>query len=349
MNLLQINTKEQFLHLLRCKETFIDSLNLREYIIVDQKNNKNVDFKIIESTIAIKKFYIPKKNPTLGFRTIHKPLSQELESCQKILNNEISKIYFPLECIQGFVNKKNIRTNAFVHLAKKQILTLDIKNFFESISQNRIIESLTKLGINNNVSEWISNITCVDGFLVQGFSTSPIIANIVALEMDLEILKNIDYTINYTRYADDLNFSSNLSSLNLENFTTIINRNGFELNETKTKLMKRGQKQYVTGLSVFDSKFPRVPRKIKRLLRLEGYYIKKYGFEEHIIRKLKIKKHQLNKPEIKDLIMVEISNNKDRIYGWLHFINSIEPNFSNKIITELKKTSANSGLAQLGF
>jgi RNA-directed DNA polymerase len=215
MDLLQIETKKQFLFFLRCRESFLDSVNLREYVIIDNKKNQNIDFEILESTIAIEKFYIEKRNPTLGYRTIHNSLNHELEHCQKTLNTGLANIYKPLDCVQGFVFKKNIKTNAFVHLAKKQILTVDIKDFFETITQNQIIESLTKLGINIQVSEWISNIACVNGYLVQGFSTSPIIANIVAVEMDLEILKNIDETIDYTRYADDLYFSSDLTQLNM--------------------------------------------------------------------------------------------------------------------------------------
>jgi hypothetical protein len=188
MDLLQIETKKEFLYFLRCRESFLDSINLREYVIIDNKKNENVDFEILENTIAIERFYIEKRNPTLGYRTIHNSLNHELEHCQKTLNTGLSNIYKPLDCVQGFVFKKNIKTNAFVHLAKKQILTLDIKDFFETITQNQIIESLTKLGINIQVSEWISNIACVNGYLVQGFSTSPILANIVAIEMDLEIL-----------------------------------------------------------------------------------------------------------------------------------------------------------------
>jgi RNA-directed DNA polymerase len=349
MDLLQIETKKQFLFFLRCRESFLDSVNLREYVIIDNKKNQNIDFEILESTIAIEKFYIEKRNPTLGYRTIHNSLNHELEHCQKTLNTGLSNIYKPLGCVQGFIFKKNIKTNAFVHLAKKQILKLDIKDFFETITQNQIIESLTKLGVNIQVSEWISNIACVNGYLVQGFSTSPILANIVAVEMDLEILKNIDETINYTRYADDLYFSSDSTQLNLELITKIITKYGFEINNSKTKLMKRGQKQYVTGLSVFDNNYPRIPKKIKRELRLEAYYIGKYGYEEHIMRKLKIKKHQLKNQEIKSLIINEIDITRDRIYGWLHFINSIEPNFSKKITQELKKTSVNSRYNPFGY
>lgn len=337
MNLLEVKTKKQFINFLRCRESFLDLVNERKYIIIDKKNNINVDYEDSVNSIGIEKFYIEKRNPTLGFRTIHKSLEYELEFCQKILNDGLSVIYSPLECVHGFVYKKNIRTNASVHLAKKQILSLDINNFFETINQNQIIKSLIKLGIDEQVSEWISNISCVNGYLVQGFSTSPVLANIVALEMDLEIIQNIDKTTNYTRYADDLYFSSDFDNIDFEKIKEIILKSGFTLNDSKTKLMKRGQKQFVTGLSVFDNDSPRIPKKIKRQLRLEAYYIKKFGYEEHIIRKLNIKKYQLKKREIKSLIIAEIDINRDRIYGWLHFINSIEPKFSRKITDLLKK------------
>jgi hypothetical protein len=337
MNLLEVKTKKQFINFLRCREFFLDLVNDRKYIIIDKKKNINVDYKDSVNTIAIEKFYIEKRNPTLGFRTIHKSLEYELEFCQKILNDGLSKIYLPLDCVHGFVYKKNIKTNALVHLAKKQILSLDINNFFETINQSQIIKSLIKLGIDEQVSEWISNISCVNGYLVQGFSTSPVLANIVAIEMDLEIIQNIDKNIKYTRYADDLYFSTDFEIIDFEKIKSIILKFGFNINDSKTKLMKRGQKQFVTGLSVFDNDSPRIPKRVKRQLRLEAYYIKKFGYEEHIIRKLKIKKYQLKKREIKSLIISEIDINRDRIYGWLHFINSIEPKFSRKITDILKK------------
>ncbi|WP_115283915.1 reverse transcriptase family protein [Myroides odoratimimus] len=337
MNLLEINTKKQFLYLLRCRESFLNLINSREYVIIDYTKNENVDVEISEGTIVIERFYIEKRNPTLGYRTIFKSLNFELDSCQKILNSLLLDVYTPLDCVQGFVQKKNIKTNASVHLAKKQILRLDIKDFFETITKEQIIESLIKLGVNIQISEWISNIACVEERLVQGFSSSPILANIVAREMDLDILKNIDSTINYTRYADDLYFSSNLSKPNLELIVDSVIKFGFKINYAKTKVMKRGQKQYVTGLTVFDGLFPRIPKKIKRELRLEAYYIGKYGYEEHIIHKLKIKKHQLKDKETQRLVVNEIDITRHRIYGWLHFINSIEPEFSKKILTELKK------------
>ena len=288
MNILQVKTIKQFSNSLRIRESFVEAMNSHKYIVID--NNELNDVRTSNIGIVIEKFYIPKKNRSLGFRVIHKAESHELENCLKILSKILSEIYQPLDCVHGFVNKKNIRTNAFVHLAKNIVLSIDIQDFFDTIKQSQVIEGLIRLGVDEQVASWISNITCINGYLVQGFSTSPVLANIVASDMDLEILKNIDIDTNYSRYADDLYFSSNKNISNIETITKIINKYGFELNNQKTQLMRRGQKQYVTGLSVFDKSSPRIPRQVKRNLRLEIHYITKFGYEEHVIKKLKIKK-----------------------------------------------------------
>ena len=96
--------------------------------------------------------HIPKKNKTLRYRTIYKPDSDNLLSCLKILKKELISIYSPPDCVHGFIPKKNIKTNAQAHLSKKQILSVDIKSFFETITQSQIINSLNLLGLNSNVS-----------------------------------------------------------------------------------------------------------------------------------------------------------------------------------------------------
>ena len=73
---------------------------------------------------------------------------------------------------------------------------------------------------------------------------------------------------------------------NVLDLEKVVNKHGFELNPIKTKLMKRGSKQYVTGLSVFDSQFPRISKRIKRNLKLEIYYLNKFGFVSHTCKML---------------------------------------------------------------
>lgn len=334
MDILEITTKRQLANLLRCTPEFLEGMILAEYNILDVKNpqKKNPNFHI-----DIKKFYIPKKNNSLGYRIVYKPETGNLEHCLKILNSAISAIYCPLDCVHGFIPKKGIRSNAFVHLAKRKILSLDITNFFDTITQKQVLDSLIKLGLKNKTAEWISHLTTINGYLVQGFSTSPTLANIVATDLDTDILAFIPENVNYSRYADDLYFSSNFAIPEVADLEKIIVKNRFQLNDSKTKLMLRGQTQYVTGLSVSDDKFPRIPKRIKRGLRLEAFFIERYGYEEHVLKKLGYEHHQLSDKSIRARVDYEIDETQKRIFGWLHFINAIEPIFSRDIEGKLKK------------
>ena len=64
------------------------------------------------------------------------------------------------------------------------------------------------------------------------------------------------YKLNYTRYADDLSFSTNIItfgsaySLFLEELSSILIKNGFKLNEDKTRLQFFSSRQEVTGITV---------------------------------------------------------------------------------------------------
>lgn len=73
-----------------------------------------------------------------------------------------------------------------------------------------------------------------------------------------------DRNINYTRYADDLSFSSE-DNIELDPLEEIITKYGFTLNTEKTRTYKRGRSQYVTGLTVADKTKPRIPRRIKKI------------------------------------------------------------------------------------
>lgn len=85
--------------------------------------------------------------------------------------------------------------------------------------------------------------TCYKAALPQGAPTSPIIANLVAQIMDNRILTLAkEYRLNYTRYADDLTFSTNDKKfiskeeefkVKLEN---IINKSDFLINDKRTRM-----------------------------------------------------------------------------------------------------------------
>lgn len=95
--------------------------------------------------------------------------------------------------------------------------------------------------------------------LPQGSPTSPILSNFICQSIDNRIISLCKkYRLDYTRYADDLSFSTNDKSFlkHYENFIydlkLIINRSGFKINEKKTRLLFNRSQQKVTGIVVND-------------------------------------------------------------------------------------------------
>jgi len=285
--------------------------------------------------MEINKIYLRKKSKKGDLRVVYSPNIFGLASTLKILNNKLSDIYQAKECVHGFVRGKSIRTNAKQHLGKKYILSIDIKEFFDSIDSEMIKCSLIKLGFIPDVADWITKITTVNGRLVQGFHTSPIIANIVSQEMDDEFLGICQQDITYTRYADDLYFSSDIKLPDVSIFENVLHKFSFQINKEKTSLMKRGRSQYVTGLTVFDNKIPRIPKSIKRRIRLEVHHICKHGYQKHAIRQLLNAGINMTRDEFSTELGQHIIEIQHRLFGWLHYINSIEPIFADAQIRKL--------------
>lgn len=158
--------------------------------------------------------------------------------------------------VYGFRPGKNAVLNAKQHIGYKFTLSMDIKNFFDSISVEMVQNTSIKSYINIK-TEWFHK-----EYLRQGYPTSPALSNIVASLVDNEILQEIKYKeIIYTRYADDLSFSSNDKDLLLQlkfKVKEIINKYGFKLNDRKTKLQYGGkdgkQTREITGVGVNNEK-----------------------------------------------------------------------------------------------
>lgn len=337
MNHSEIKTIKQLANYLKCTEESLNNLINNGFNITDKEGILafEVHFNLADGEALVQKINLKKKGKISGFRTVYAIRTFQLSDTLKILNNYLTEIFIPLDCVHGFVPGKSTKTNARVHLEKKLILSVDIKEFFDSTSKKMISESLTEIGFNENVADWISTITTIDGHLVQGFNTSPTLANIVTDKMDRDLLKLCGTSINYSRYADDLYFSTDETLPNLENIKNIIEKYGYKLNDTKTKIMKRGHFQFVTGLTVFDKHIPRIPKKIKRNIRLEIHHILKFGYEKHAIRRLENIGIPLDSVDSRYFIEDEIANTNRRLFGWLHYIKSIEPKFASNYYKQL--------------
>ncbi len=213
------------------------------------------------------KFSIPKKSG--DFRIIYSP-KNSLGIIQRKLSQVLYAIYKPRPSVHGFAVSRSIITNAKAHAKKSFVFNLDIKDFFDSINFGRVrgmfIANPYKL--NKEVATILAQICCYENKLPQGAPTSPIISNLICAKMDSELQRFCkEYGLLYTRYADDITISSNRRELptalvasyikGLPNVVIgdelrliIEKNNGFQINESKVRLLYKTQRQEVTGLIV---------------------------------------------------------------------------------------------------
>lgn len=202
-------------------------------------------------------FTIPKK--TGGVRTIDASTG-DLKSVQKKLAEHLSGAYSNNNISHAFKKGKSIITNAKSHRNKKFILTIDLNDFFHQFHFGRVRGFFAK---NRNfkmpisLATIIAQLTCYKGCLPQGTPSSPVITNLICEILDTHICSIAKkYRVNYTRYADDMTFSTNdpqfqnNSDKFLQEIEKELNRSGFSINKKKTRLTYRTNRQSVTGLIV---------------------------------------------------------------------------------------------------
>ncbi|WP_293875650.1 reverse transcriptase family protein [Flavobacterium sp.] len=284
------------------------------------------------------------------FREIMSP-SKDLKYIQKwILVNIISK--YPLsESCKGFRKNISIAHNAKVHENSEVILKVDLLKFYDTITEKRVYGLFKSLGYVSNLAYSFAKITTAkhrysywDDFdenskeilkdlienrpaiLPQGAPTSPMISNILATKMDYRfeaLARKLNF--NYSRYADDLTFSikkeGKLPSLKL--ITTIIANEGFFINTKKTKYMKKGCKQYVTGLTTSNG--VNVSKEYRKEISEHIYYCRKFGVNGHLERRLN---------EFPKYNNIKFHN---WLYGHMCFIKSINEKASKKMLKNFNK------------
>lgn len=306
--------------------------NFDHLCLLQGRTNEYLASVINSSENHYREFSIKKRSG--GLRTITAPYPALLEMQYWIYENILKTI--PINpSAHGFTYKKSIITNSSIHKGQKQLLKVDLKDFFPSININRIIYIFKQLGYPNNVAFYLSSICCYENYLPQGAPTSPSLSNLVSRKLDSRLIKLAKkFNLKFTRYADDLTFSGDLIPTKfIEYIESIIKDEGFEINDSKTRLYKNKGKRIVTGISVADNEI-KVPRNYKRKLKLELNFIKKYGLESHLSKK-KIRKH----------------NYLFSIAGKVNFWLSVEPknNYaieSKKMLEQYISTIYNFGLAK---
>lgn len=310
----------------------IDNLTmLSEFLCVGERNLSEF---LSDNDVSrfCRKMAIPKKNNRLGFRVVYKANNQILKNLHKVLQKHLNILYVAPNAVHGFVPERNIRTNALIHLAKQRILRLDIADFFGSIRDIEVAQVFEGIGCNSAVASWMAKLTTIDGKLTQGFNTSPILANMVFKDTD-KLLESLcqQYQSEFTRYADDITISSDGELPPITEVESLLANTQFRINRSKTKFMFRGEKQFVTGLTVFDNKYPRVPKQFKKRIRLRLYYLKKYGSKSYVMRETGISEYEAeNDCQKAQIFHDRLIRLPYEIKGWIDYVNSIEPSLARK-------------------
>jgi RNA-directed DNA polymerase len=244
---------------------------------------------------------VPKRSG--GTRLISAP-KPDLKRVQTWIAHNITE-HLPVHgAAHGFLAGRSTLTNAAAHAGARMVVKFDLHDFYPTIDMRRVKGLLRKAGYGEQVATVLA-LLCTESpreiieingklhhvatgprSLPQGAPTSPSITNALVVHLDARLTglaRKLGFR--YTRYADDLTFSYHdesaargrggkgkipLARLR-KGVETIVSEEGFTVHAKKTRVMRSGGRQKVTGLVVNaapeGTPVARVPRKMLRQLR----------------------------------------------------------------------------------
>ncbi|NJR14367.1 MAG: RNA-directed DNA polymerase [Calothrix sp. CSU_2_0] len=242
------------------------------------------------------RFKIAKK--TGGERLISAPMPRMKSTQDWILDRILEKI--PMHsAAHGFRRGRSIVTNATPHVGTDVVVNLDLQDFFPSISYKRVKGLFQALGYSEAIATVLA-LVCTeatteeveldgksyfiatsDRHLPQGAPTSPAITNLLCRRLDKRLANMaVSQGFIYTRYADDLTFSTsgdairNLCNI-LKHTENIVSHEGFTIHPNKTRVLRKSQQQEVTGIVVNEKL--NVDRATLKKFRATLHHIEKDG------------------------------------------------------------------------
>lgn len=215
-----------------------------------------------------------------------------LKYIQRQIAERLDVMYRPRNPVHGFVAHRSVKTNAAAHLGRRYVVNLDLKDYFPTITENRVEGMLNSLNLDSRVATIIARICCMNNHLPQGAPSSPVLSNMICFRLDKRLM-NIAKGARciYTRYADDITFSSHqppsplfeagppsagrfAPELLAPDLRDAITNNGFAIHPDKAHYADRHSRRIVTGV------------KINELLNVDRRYVRNLRAALHSIEKL---------------------------------------------------------------
>lgn len=176
------------------------------------------------------------------------------------------------DSVHGFIpGQHGIYEAAKKHCGCDWVLSIDLRDFFHSISYRHVVNTFEQLGYTVAQAEKIADITTYNFHLPQGAPSSPVISNLVFNNTDQAIEKFLDGKgICYTRYADDLTFSGSDISYDIEKLKSdmlqLISNDGWVVANEKTHIAIAPNRLKVHGFLVHTAK-PRLTKGYRNKIR----------------------------------------------------------------------------------
>jgi len=235
---------------------------------------------------------------------------------------------------EGFRKKRSIVTNAKRHIGKKVVIKIDAKDFFPSITFERVLGMFVSLGYPRKVSLMLAKLTTHQGRLPTGAPTSPAISNIISRRLDKRLARlGEKMGFDYSRYADDMTISSNNkdASRMIPFFKEIIREEGFEINEAKMRILRNGGRQKITGI-VVNQKM-NVDRKQIKKLRAVIYNCRHKDIKQEMIKWAKMEKN------LKNPNGYTLREFRSSLLGKINFVKSVNADAGKKLLKQLDELS----------
>jgi len=265
------------------------------------------------------KIYSIAKRSGKGTRTIAHP-SKELKFIQRAIV-KVLKVHLPIHnSAMAYKNNVSVRDNALKHCNNRYLLKMDFRDFFPSINPELFFDKLegTSIQLDEQEKNLLTRLLFLrkrysDSYTLSiGAPSSPLISNFIMNEFDSHIFNFcIENRIVYTRYADDLTFSTNVKNLlftmpsKVQQLLDEHNYNAIMVNADKTIFSSMAHNRHVTGVTITNEGRLSVGRKRKREI---SSLIHKYSNE------------------------ALDTNAKERLQGIFSFACFIEPEFRKRMV-----------------
>lgn len=260
-----------------------------------------------------KRFDIPKASG--DDRTIYHP-SKELKVLQRVIHDDFLTKLPVHESASAYKKGSSPFKNASLHKDGNYFLRIDFQSFFESISKTDVVTFINRYRESGGFS-WthkdvslFANLVCFNGGLSIGSVTSPVLANAICYDLDCKVYGYCQSIgVVYTRYSDDLYFSSveagRLFAVPSE-IKSIIRSlecpSHLWINTSKTFHTSRKRQVKITGLVISNNREVSIGREQKRYIRSLVYSWDSISLEQ-----------------------------KKYLAGYLSYCKSVEPSFINSL------------------